>query len=230
VIYDPGSVWRMYRNGQSFDAAIAYGQPGEPVQVQAVLHANAAWDNLALTEHRWRDNWQSLLTIGAGELILRTAILFSGGLVFHAAGVDDNGRGLVFIGHSGAGKSTQAGIWCAAPGVVAMNDDRIAVRVRGDAATCYGTPWGGTANIARNHSAPLRALIILEQAPVNELQPLTPAVAAPLLIARAFLPYWDAVLLQRAFATLDTLLKHTPVYRLRCRPESAVISLVRAAL
>ena len=139
----------------------------------------------------YRSAWQSLLNIGAGELILRTAILFTGGLVFHASGLDDNGKGIVFVGHSGAGKSTQVGLWSQEPGVIAMNDDRIAVRVEANGAMCYGTPWGGTADIARNHAAPLSALIVLEQAPENAIQPLAPAAAASLLTARAFLPYWD---------------------------------------
>ena len=129
LVYDPGSIWKMYRAGQDYYAALTYQDEGQAAQAQSVLRANPAWDDLTLTEQRQSGPWQSLLNIGAGELILRTAILFSGGLVFHSSGLDDNGKGLVFIGHSGAGKSTQAGLWSREPGVIAMNDDRIAVRV-----------------------------------------------------------------------------------------------------
>jgi hypothetical protein len=225
LIYDPGSLWRMYRAGEECYAAINY-----PGGMQGVLRANPAWDDLTLTEQRTGQAWQSLLNIGAGELILRTAILFTGGLVFHSSGLDDNGKGIVFIGHSGAGKSTQVGLWSQEPGVIAMNDDRIAVRVNESGPMCYGTLWGGTADIARNHAAPLVALIVLEQAPENDIQPLSPPVAAPLLLARAFLPYWDSALMQRAMANLDALLARVPVYRLRCRPEPEVVSLVRSVL
>lgn len=225
LIYDPGSLWRMYRAGEEYYAAISY-----PGGMQGVLRANAAWDDLTLTEQRSGPTWQSLLNIGAGELLLRTRILFTNGLVFHASGIDDNGHGIVFVGHSGAGKSTQAGLWSQVPRVIAMNDDRIAVRPKADGAICYGTPWGGTADITHNHAAPLSALILLEQAAENDIQPLSPSASAPLLLARAFLPFWDRALMERAMANLNTLITRVPVYLLRCRPEPEVISLVRSVL
>ncbi|MCX6842064.1 MAG: hypothetical protein NTX53_07285 [candidate division WOR-3 bacterium] len=230
LIYDPGSIWRMYRAGPDFYAVPTYQREGRAAQVQGVLRANPGWDDLTLTEQRAGAQWQSMLNVGAGELILRTAILFTGGLVFHSSGLDDNGKGIVFIGRSGAGKSTQVGLWGQEPGVTAMNDDRIAVRVEARGPMCYGTPWGGTTNIAGNHAAPLAALIVLEQAPENDIQRLSPSASAPLLLARAFLPYWDRALMQRAMANLNALLARVPVYRLRCRPEPEVVSLVRSVL
>ena len=230
LIYDPGSIWKMYREGPDYYAALTYQSEGQAAQAQSLLRANPAWNDLTLTEQRAGAQWQSLLNIGAGELILRTAILFTGGLVFHSSALDDNGQGIVFIGHSGAGKSTQVDLWSQEPGVIAMNDDRIAVRMEADGPMCYGTPWGGTADIARNHAAPLAALIVLEQASENAIQPLAPAAAASLLAARAFLPYWDPALMQRALANLTAILAHVPIYRLRCRPERAVIPLVRSVL
>jgi hypothetical protein len=230
LVYDPGSIWKMYRSGQDCCAALTYRSEGLATQTQGVLCANPSWDNLTLTEQRVGADWQSLLNVGAGELLFRTAILFTDGLVFHASGLDDNGKGIVFIGHAGAGKSTQLGQWSDEPGVIAMNDDRIAVRVEAGGPRCYGTPWGGTSNIARNHAAPLAALVLIEQAPENAIEPVLPAAAASLLAARAFLPYWDPALMLRALANLNAILARVPVYRLRCRPERATVPLVRSVL
>lgn len=230
LIYDPGSIWRMYRADGYYYAAIGYPYKNRPVSVQAVLKANSAWDELTLTEQRGIPEWRSLLNIGAGELILRTSILFTRGLVFHASGIDDNGRGIVFVGHAGAGKSTQAGFWSDIPGAIAMNDDRVAVRCNGRGAMCYGTPWGGTADIARNHKAPLSVIILLEQAPENSIEPLSRDISGPMLLARSFLPYWDHSLMELALTNLNAILDCVPVYRLRCRPEPEIISLVRSIL
>jgi hypothetical protein len=230
LIYDPGSIWTMYRGGGRYYAALHYPGADGSAQTQGVLCANPSWDELSLTEHRHGQGWQSLLALGAGELILRTTILFTGGLVLHASGLDDNGKGIVFIGHSGAGKSTQAELWCREAGVTAMNDDRVAVRLERDSPRCYGTPWGGTAEIARNHAAPLAALIVLEQAAENSMELLAPAAAAPLILARAFLPYWDRDLMYLALTNLGEILSRVPVYRLRCRPERQVVDLVRSVL
>jgi len=225
LVYDPGSIWRMFAVDGGCEAEISYNGEGA-----ALLRANAAWDEVAITEQLHPRTQRSMLAGGVSELMLRTALLSHGGLVLHSAGLDDNGRGIVFVGHSGAGKSTQCGIWADEPGVVAMNDDRIAVRPEGSGVRCYGTPWGGTANIARNHSVPLAVLVIIEQAPENTISAIPPAAAAPLLLARMFAPYWDAALMAQAMANLNDLLSRVPVYRLRCRPEPAVIPLVRSVL
>jgi hypothetical protein len=230
VIYDPGSIWRMYRTGEGYCAEIGYPREDAQEPARGLLWANAVWGDLALREKRTGAAWQSLLNIGAGELAFRTRILFADGLVFHAAGIDDNGRGIVFVGHSGAGKSTQLGLWEDLPGVTAMNDDRIAVRSTPKGVACYGTPWGGSRDIARNHRAPLAAIVLLEQAAENEIQRLPAAMAASLLMARTFLPYWDQGLMVRAMNNLNEILKRAPVYRLRCRPEAAVVPLVRSVL
>jgi len=230
LIYDPGSIWRMYKAGDEYYASIGYPSENGSAGVQAALRANSTWNNLTLTEDRHRAHWQSLLNIGAGELILRTSMLFTDGLVFHSSGIDDNGRGIVFVGHAGAGKSTQAGLWNDVPGAIAMNDDRVAVRPNAQGAICYGTPWGGTADIARNHKAPLSVIILLEQALENSIEPLDSSVSAPMLLARAFVPYWDQALMERCVRNLNAILSKVQVYRLRCRPEPAIIPLVRSVL
>lgn len=230
LIYDPGSIWKMYRDDDQFYAEMTYADDDGKPQTHSVLRANATWDDLTLTEQRTHPQWQSLLNIGAGELLFRTKILLTDGVVFHASGVDDHGRGIVFVGHSGAGKSTQLNFWNAAPGVVAINEDRIAVRSNAQGAMCYSMPWDGSSDIVRNHAAPLSALVLLEQAPHNDIQRISPAAAASLLVPRMFLPYWDKTLMQRALANLNTLLTKVPVYQLRCRPEPAVIEIVRSVL
>jgi len=227
-LFDPGHIWRVH--------ARADGEPGWVVRInyqqgkgiQAAMTVSADWSDVKMVE-RISDG-PSLLACGAGELLFRARVLFADGLVFHASGVDDHGRGILFVGHSGAGKSTQALMWCAAEGVVAMNDDRVAVRCLPDGPSIYGTPWGGSAEIARNHRAPLRGIVVLEKASENELIAVSGEEAAPLLLPRAFLPYWDQGLMAMAADNLHAILRAAPVHRLRCRPEPAVMELVRGVL
>jgi hypothetical protein len=230
IIYDPGSILQIYRVDQEYEVAIGYPRGNGTAKIQAVLKANSAWDDLTLTEQRFGLNWRSLLNIAAGELILRAGVLFANGLVFHAAGIDDNGRGILYVGHSGEGKSTQANFLGTIPGTVIMNEDRVAVRSTAGRAVCYGTPWGGSADIALNHSVPLSVIILLEQAQENSIEPIPSSISAPLLLARAFLPYWDHLLMEKACTNLNAILDCVPVYRLRCRPEPSSIHLVRSVL
>ncbi len=229
LVFDPGSIWKMYRSAGGWRATFAYPMDPPLPDAEGVLVANAAWDELTLLEAPTGEDWQSLLVAGAGELALRAAVVSTGGLVLHSSGIDDNGRGILFVAHSGIGKSTQLACWRQEPGVVPLAEDRNAVQTRGGP-TCHATPWGGDPGSANAHAAPLSALILLAQAPENRLERLEPALAAPLVAKHACLPYWDDVLMALALENLGTILARVPVYRLHCRPGPETIALVRSAL
>ncbi|MDP2996855.1 MAG: hypothetical protein Q8N47_05150 [Bryobacterales bacterium] len=232
LIYDPGTMWRMYASSdrRTFHAHISYPAAEHEKPTEALLTANPTWSELSLTERRQGAPWRSLLSLGVGELIVRTRILFAGGIVFHASGIDDGGRGIVFVGHSGAGKSTLAELWSNVAGVGPMNDDRVAVRLTDGGAVAYGLPWGGAAGIERNCRAPLSALFVLEQSRDNAVHALPEKSSIPLLLARSFLPYWDRELMLRALAVVEALVERVPVYLLRWRLEPSVVPLVRSVL
>lgn len=232
-LFVPGSVWRMHAPADGSNGCvgvISYSDDGRLSEHAAVVEVDPAWSEIALTEKSRPAPWSSLLALGAGELIVRTRIILENGLVFHSSAIDDNGRGILMVGHAGAGKSTQASIWATQPGAIALSDDRVGVRLEGGQAVAYGTPWGGTAGIARNHSVPLHAILVLEQAPENALTPLAPADAAPLLLARCFLPYWSGRMIGDAMDIMIRLLSAVPIYQFRCVPDESVIPVVRSVL
>jgi len=232
MTFDSGQTWTMYRSagGERFIARLARRRQPGGGRRQALVEANPTWDRIRLVERRSGPKWQSLIGLGAGELILRNRILFLRGLVFHACGVDDAGRGILLVGHSGSGKSTQARLWAGTPGVTVLSDDRVAVRLDGLSPTIHGTPWGGDAGIAANRRAPLEAVLVLGQARDNSIRRLSKGEAVTELAVRAFLPFWDARLLEQALATVELLATKVPVYALACRPKPDVIPLVRSIL
>ncbi|MBK8046600.1 MAG: hypothetical protein IPK16_05415 [Anaerolineales bacterium] len=66
--------------------------------------------------------------------------LAHGGLLLHASGIVRNGLGFVFFGHSGAGKTTIAGL--SAPAVV-LSDDLVMIRPMADRVVVFGAPFAG---------------------------------------------------------------------------------------
>jgi len=226
LIFDPGSIFRMFKKGNKFYCLLDYGNGTS----QALLISDEKWNDLLLRERFLGDNWTSLLSIGAGELIVRAKLPQTGGLLFHSSGINYKGKGVMFVGHSGEGKSTMIAQWEKEEEAIPMNDDRMAVRVLNEGVLCYGTPWGGTAEIANNYSAPLEAIFLLEKAEKNEIVSLSPSQSAPLLMARACLPWWDERLLQLSLDTLDKIIQSTPVYLLRWKPGKEAIELIKSLL
>ena len=234
LVYDPGAVWRMYASNDSWCAEITYALDHRATmskEVNCLLYANPEWDAFRLVERNITQADGDMFFLGACELIVRTSIVMVGGLMLHASPLDDNGRGIAFCGPSGMGKSTQLRLWEGEKGVLAMSDDRVVVGSdENGRKVCYGTPWGSKPEIALNASAPLNALVILEQSSANGITELSSPTAATRVTCRAFLPFWDKGLMKMAFKNLNEIVNNVPVYLLRFREEPSVVDIVRSVL
>ncbi len=144
---------------------------------------------------------------------------------------DENGYGHLFLGHSGAGKSTTAKLWKGRAGVHILSDDRIILRVRDGQIWMYGTPWHGDAGIASPDCARLSRIYLLEHGSCNEQQPLPPGLAAAELFARSFVPHHSAEGIRFTLDFLDRVAREIPCSVFRFVPdESAVEAICRAGV
>lgn len=228
LIYNPGSLWKVYRRKNMYNISIYYNNP-EPV---CVLKTDNKWNNILIKEKISNGRkFKSIINTGAGELIFRTKILLKKGIVIHSSCIDDNERGFLIAGHSGEGKSTICKYWKNVKGSEIINEDRTAVRIKNKRAVCFGIPWGGTIRTQKNHNVELRAIFLIKQSKFNRIKRLNTTESMPLILARTFLPYWDKYLIVKAFNTLKFIVLNIPVYELHCRLEpEKVIKLVRSVL
>jgi len=162
----------------------------------------------------------------AGEVLFRSVIMYHRGLVIHSSGIECDGIGIIFTAPSGTGKSTQADLWRMHRNARVLNGDRAALRFDGDTVNVYGTPWSGSSPDSRNEHAPLKAIVILEQAKENTLKRLTPQEAAWHLVPRCYLPYGIPSLLDLAFNNLNDIIYAVPVYMLKCKIGREAVDLV----
>ncbi len=149
----------------------------------------------------------------------RTASL--GTLEMHASVTVRAGEGYLFLGRSGAGKSTHSRLWREhLPGSTLLNDDNPIVRVLPDGEVrVYGSPWSGKTPCYINASAPVAAMVRIVQAPENKLTrcPLVEAYAQ-LYSSCSSLKGEDG--LADAFhQTLTGVVSRVPGYVLRCRAD-----------
>ena len=165
------------------------------------------------------------------ELLMIHKLSTGLGMEVHSCGVvTDDGRGRLFVGHSGAGKSTTSRLWMHRPGVCVLSDDRIILRQHGNEFRMYGTPWHGDAGLAAQASNRLDRIFLLEHASKNEIFPLEPARAAAELLARCFVPFHSGEGLANTMRLIESIVKKVPVSVFRFIPgSSAVEEILRAA-
>jgi hypothetical protein len=196
-------------------------------EVLSKMKTDRGWEHALITyDGRKLD---SIMMAGPlGGILFRNRLLLSNGIMLHAAAIQWQGKGIVFSAPSGVGKSTQAGLWKKYMGADVINGDRSAVKIVDKQAYVYGSPWCGSSAEYLNQQAPLKAIILLEQAKDNLLLPLDKRTALEGLLPRCFLPYYDdgGEAMDMALKTLDDILSEVPVYLLKCKPEREAVELV----
>ena len=147
------------------------------------------------------------------------------GMPLHAALVEKDGYGVVFLGPSGMGKSTQAKLWVEHQGADFIIGDRPGLRRIDGQWIGFGMPWDGKDAIKQQKQVPIRALISLEQAPENSIRRLTKQEAMIVLLNQVMMPMWD----DAAMALLTPLMGHLateiPFYHLKNLPNKEATEL-----
>ena len=148
----------------------------------------------------------------------------------HCATVDDQGRGILFLGPSGIGKTTQAERWAQYRGSSIINGDIGLVQRTDDGYVAWGTPWHGSSPYCLNASVPVKALVVLKQAPENRLRELTGFEKVSEVSGSVFYPTWLEGGMELCTDTLNHLLTDLPVYRLDNRADEDAVNLLAAEL
>lgn len=203
-------------------------QPG-PVALKsgsALLAANEDWSEACVTLLESKDEGLEGALIAA----IMTHLSVHGGVMIHASLIDVKGEGILFLGPSGIGKTTQAKLWEKYRGAVIINGDMALIRSGGEGYIGYGCPWHGSSPYCENRQAALKGIVVLEQAQENTATRLQGRVAVERVMPNIFLPEWYLRGVEGVLDTLDGLLSHVPVWLLRCRPEEEAVELIQKVL
>ena len=147
------------------------------------------------------------------------------GLPLHASLVEKDGFGVIFLGPSGMGKSTQAKLWEKYLDADFIIGDRPGLRKIDGKWIGFGMPWDGKDGIHRQTNVPVRALVWLEQAMENRIFAMNPVEAMTVMLKQAMMPVWDDMAMNGATALMGALAQELPMYHLRCLPDEAAVRL-----
>lgn len=146
--------------------------------------------------------------------------LFSqgGDIMIHGSGVVSGGRGWLFSGRSGSGKTTMARIFDGA-GDRVIHDDRLVLRREGSGWVMHNTP------VYRNdepRSAPLDHLWVIRHGSANVSEPVAGAEAVAMILSNCIQQNWDREAASRLAAAADELAASVKVSRLSFLPDASV--------
>ena len=144
-------------------------------------------------------------------------------LIIHAAVVSCEGKGYLFLGPSGTGKSTHARLWLKNfEGTELVNDDNPVVRD----GVVYGSPWSGTKTPCfRNVSVPIGGIVMLSQAPYNKIRRLKGIEAYVKLVQSVGSMPWNSHFSEGLHQTMNKLASTVPMWHLECLPDEAAARL-----
>lgn len=227
-LFDSGGLWSLFEESDSYAFYLRTSFLGDAPYKAAWFDRDFRRGRISLAQ-RFYDASQPVnpLEYPLDELIAIHRLSRDGGVEVHAVGVvDEFGRGHLFVGHSGAGKSTSARLWQKRPGARILSDDRIILRLENGAARMYGTPWHGDAGLALADSANLFAIYFLEHGARNQFTRISAVRAAAELLARSFVPHHSAEALESTLDSLDRITRHTPCSFFRFVPDQSAVEMI----
>ena len=168
---------------------------------------------------------------GAGEadffcIAFEKILMEEQAMILHASCVDTPLGGILFSGHSGAGKSTQGDLWCRYGGAKLLNGDRPIIRQVGNEWRAYGSPYAGSSGCHINDSSSIRAIVFIQQAKECQVRKVQGIEKFRKIFGNLTVNLWDQAYVTKASAFVQRLAEAVPVYELKCtKDQEAVLAL-----
>jgi len=228
LVFDSTGPWRLWRRDDKFLITLHSSLNPEPYQIAIMdsgFSSGETWLSAKIDEDY---PGYFPLSYPFDEVLAVNRLALKHGIEVHSCGVDDNGKGILFLGVSGAGKSTISKLWDAQEGVLVLSDDRIIITPRDGGFWMHGTPWHGDAGMADPAGVPLKAIFFISHAAENRAAPLSAAQTATNLLARSFPTFWNRDGMEFSTDLVSEIAQNIPGFSLDFVPEVSIISYVRS--
>jgi MoaA/NifB/PqqE/SkfB family radical SAM enzyme len=171
----------------------------------------------------------SALTFFPSDQVLLARVLADREACYmHSSGVNLDGDGFIFLGHSGAGKSTMATMLKEKNAEI-LCDDRVIVRRWKDGFRIHGNWSHGDVPIVSPNSAPLKAVMFLEQARDNRLVPIeSKKEIIGKLLSCIVKPLETSDWWEKIFDLAENISNEVPCYSLQFDKSGRVVDLLKS--
>ena len=154
-------------------------------------------------------------------------LLYYQAFILHSSFISWQNNGILFTAPSGTGKSTQADLWKKYEDADIYNGDRTIIRKIDGKYYGFGSPYAGSSGIYRNESAPIKAIVVIEQGPDNVIRRLHGREAFLPLFRETLMNTWNKEYMEKMTDLLMDAACQIHVYHLSCRPDQDAVNTVK---
>jgi molybdenum cofactor biosynthesis enzyme MoaA len=227
--------WAIYRKGKSWIYEGFYEElpprANDPQLLCVALftddHSRAEIYNEEDKRRIWsQGSLESLTMFPTDQILLARLLADRAGCLVHSGCLTIDGQGLLFVGQSGMGKSTTMELVRSHLGdrVEILCDDRNIVRRWPEGFRVHGTWSHGDIPEVSSASAPLRAILFLEQDVGNVIEPLEDRIEVwERLLPRLIKPMVTAEWWHKELDVLAGIVDEIPCYIMRFDKSGAIV-------
>lgn len=185
-----------------------------------------------IVDNEWK-NIKVLLPINTDDIyyfliqVFHTHAVRNHMIQVHSSLIEYKNSGIMFLGPSGIGKTTQAELWHQYLDALIVNGDMVFVEDKGNEFIGWGTPWHGSSPYCENTSVPVKALVVLKQGQENRIRKLEGFEKVSEVSNNIIYPMWIEDGMDLCLETLDDLLTHVPVYELVNKADEDSVLMVK---
>lgn len=157
-LFDSGSVWRLYEEHAGFQFDFTAPALGTQPYKRLLVNGQFSQARLQMSTECFAGTGYAVapLEYPLDELLIMHRLTQEKAIELHSCGiVRPDGTGNLFVGHSGAGKSTTTRLWTEREDVDVLSDDRIIVR-RDETAPDIEIPCGVAGDAGKHEILRLR--------------------------------------------------------------------------
>ena len=221
--------WAIYRKGNSWLYAGIQADPEDASLHQLAIFSDdhTSADLFSERGEFFRQGGVGSLTMFPTDQILIARLLSDrAGVFVHSCGAVMDGKGLLFVGHSGAGKSTMAEL--IAPHGPILCDDRNIVRHYGNKWHVFGSWSHGDFPDVSSLSVPLNAILFIEQASGNRISRLDDRrEIVRRLLGNVIRPFVTVDWWNKTLTVIERLVNEVACYRLEFDKSGGIVEELR---
>ena len=213
------NFWSVYKQGG--DMLLITSFPDSPSGKKATLRFSPAlreWD-------LWIENADhetDPLEYPLDGLVLYYLTAINEDIMIHASGVFYNGKGYLFSGVSGKGKTTIAMLWDNI-GALVIHDDRLIIRNIGGVYRMFNTPVYKN-DVPRN--APINKIFLIEHGDENNMTPAKEASSVSQVISNCIQHNYSPDMIARFLGSVSMMCSKIPVATLSFKPDRSIIEYI----